>query len=148
MAVFTVRRTETSIVERPPSVGESITSQELGPTTLRIPSLVPSGRSAPPDRSSARWSRPPRSVGPPALDDLAVAVMAGADDQQFEVVARTCLERPHDAGRDADGVELRDLDDRVVELAAAGAREHEVDLLRLVMLVPERLPLAGPQAVE
>ena len=50
-----------------------------------------------------------------------------------------------DLGRDADGVHRLDVEDLVVELQAPAAREHDVDLLGLVVAVREGLLLAGPQ---
>ena len=60
-------------------------------------------------------------VGPPALDDLAVAFVVRAEREHLHPVGAG-LERAHHAGRDAHRVELRELDDLVVELDAAGPR--------------------------
>jgi len=48
---------------------------------------------------------------------------------------------------DAERIERLDLDDLVVELDAAGTREHDVDLLGILMFVREWLALAGTEAV-
>src|SRR4051812_3089579 len=83
-----------------------------------------------PRRASAR-----ASVAPPARERLAIAIVAWAEDEHSEP-ARPRLERADDLGRDADRVERRDLEDVVVELHPAGARQHDVDLLGARILVP------------
>src|SRR5665809_59855 len=70
----------------------------------------------------------------------------GPEGQQLESV-RPALERARHAGGDPDRVERLDLDDVVVELHTTGAREHDVDLLRPLVAVRERLALAGLDAV-
>src|SRR5215212_3903106 len=80
-------------------------------------------------------------------DQLAVALVMRAEGEQLEpVIAR--LEGAGDAGRDADRVERRDVDDVVVELHPPSAGEDHVDLLRLVVAVGEALPGAGLDAME
>ena len=94
----------------------------------------------------ARGAAPLGLVGPPALHELAVAVVAGAEREHLEVGVGAGLERAHHLGRDADRIARPELDDLVVELDAAGAGEHDVDLLGVLVLVPEGLALAGLEA--
>jgi hypothetical protein len=65
-----------------------------------------------------------------------------SEDDELEAL-RPGLEGPRDGRRDAQRVERSQVEDLVVELHAARAREHDADLLRLVVPVPERLALAG-----
>src|SRR5438105_15817841 len=85
-------------------------------------------------------------VGPPTVQQLAVAFLARAEREQLDSV-RATLERADHPRRDADRIERADLDDLVVELDPAGAFQHDVDLLGLVVPVREPLPLAGLDAV-
>ena len=80
------------------------------------------------------------------MEKLAVAFVARAGRQQLDPVGPT-LERTDHPGRDAYGVEGFELQDLVVELDAAGAGEHDVDLLRVLVSVREPLPLARANAV-
>src|SRR3954452_5114589 len=88
-------------------------------------------------RQPARWPLVPGEV----LDDLRIAGEPPSEDEDLEVgVAR--LECPDDRGADADRIERTDVDHLIVELELPAAREDHVDLLRLAVLVCERLALA------
>src|SRR5687768_11221719 len=84
----------------------------------------------------------PEGSVPKALDDLGVALVARAEREQLEAL-RPRFGHPRHPRREADRVHLAELDDLVVELDPAAAREHDVDLLGLVVSVGERLALAG-----
>src|SRR6266566_5358098 len=86
------------------------------------------------------------SVAPPTLHKLPVAVCAGSEGQQLQALGAG-LEGARHAGRDAYGVEYVQLDDLLLELGAARTGEHDVHLLGAVVPVPERLALAGLDAV-
>src|SRR4051812_9471397 len=101
----------------------------------------------PPDRAWAPAAlRPPRPrrdrlapVAPEvALDEVAVALVPRAEGQQGEALVAG-REGARDGRRDADGVQGPDVDDLVVELEAAVARDHHVDLLRVLVAVREAL---------
>src|SRR4029078_12735510 len=84
---------------------------------------------------------------PPVADRLAVALVAGTEDDQLDPV-RPALELPGDARREAHRVKPGEVDDGVVELHPAAAADHDVDLLGLVVPVGERLALPRLDAVE
>src|SRR2546427_4708368 len=86
------------------------------------------------------------SVAPPTWQQLPVAVCTGSEGQQLEALGAG-LEGPRHARRNAKGVEHAQLDDLLLQLGAPGAGEHHVDLLGALVPVPERLALAGLDAV-
>jgi hypothetical protein len=72
--------------------------------------------------------------------------MAGAEREQLQPLG-SGLEATGDAGGDPDRVERCDVDDLIVELQPPGSGEHDVDLLGLVVAVPERLAAVGLEPV-
>src|SRR5205823_9545762 len=83
-----------------------------------------------------------RSVVPPALDQLAVAAVPRTEGQDLHAL-RSGLERAHDARRDPERVQRSELEDLVVELDPSRSIDDDVDLLGVLVPVPERLTLAG-----
>jgi hypothetical protein len=94
-----------------------------------------------------RYLTDSRSVAPPAGDNRAVAVAPRAEGDHLEAVVAGFESAGH-FWRDPDRVERLHLDDLVVEFEQAGAADDHVDLLRLLVVVAEGLPLARFQAVE
>src|SRR2546423_5691274 len=85
----------------------------------------------------------PRKV----LDDLGVALGARAEGDQLQALVSR-LECARDRRANPDGVELADLLHLVVELHSAGARDNDVDLLRLLVAVGEGMPPTPPHLLE
>src|SRR5262249_11724821 len=86
----------------------------------------------------------PASVLPEGLEDFSVLLVVGAERQPRQAfLAR--LEGPLHLGCYTDRAEALVLLDPVTRPHAAAARQHDIDLLRLIVLVPERLALAGLQ---
>ena len=110
-----------------------------------MPTLRPGGRDVTCVRVMRITSRG-RLVAPPALDDLAVALVVRSEGEQLEAV-RPGLERAGDRRRDAQRVERGRVDDLVVELRAPRAGEHDVDLLGVLVDVTERNALVGLDAL-
>jgi hypothetical protein len=73
--------------------------------------------------------------------------VARPEREELQVVGAG-LERARDPGRDADRVERLHVDDVVIELQPARAREHDVNLLRVVVPVREALALSGPETMQ
>src|SRR5690606_16179598 len=87
------------------------------------------------------------SAAPPAGEQLAVAVAAGAEDEVLDPLLPG-LDAAGDRGRDADRVQLRQLDHVAVEVDPAAAPDHHVDLLGVLVPVAEGLAAVGLHAVE
>src|SRR6187397_2526253 len=89
----------------------------------------------------------PRLVPAEVLHDLGVALRARAEGDQLEAPVAG-LEGAGDGGCDPDRVELAHLLDVVPELYAAGAPDHHIDLLGLLVAVGEGVPLPGLHLLE
>ena len=83
------------------------------------------------------------SVAPEVLQDLAVAGVARAEDEDLEPVAAR-LEGAHDLRRYPHRVERRHVEDLVVEAHAPRPGEDHVDLLRGLVAVSERAAHSRP----
>ena len=118
-------------------------------------------RSAPPNQrcawpwcTRAKTSSPrapcaaTRLVRPPALDELAVTFVPRADASNSRPLSGPASNERITLGATRIASSGPRVDDLVVELDAARSGDHDVDLLGLVVLVPERLALAGLDAVE
>src|SRR4051794_33247267 len=86
-------------------------------------------------------------TGPPVLEHLAVALEVGAGRDHLHPV-RAGLELAYGLRRHAHDVARAEVEDVVVDLRAARAREDDVHLLGLLVAVAEAAALAGVQAVE
>src|SRR5690606_13991345 len=93
-----------------------------GPSSRPTRSLTPSI----PGASAAGIPISLASAAPPAGEQLAVAVAAGAEDEVLDPLLPG-LDAAGDRGRDADRVQLRQLDHVAVEVDPAAAPDHHVD---------------------
>src|ERR1700730_8999532 len=107
--------------------------------------LWPPTWSAASDRAIPLHS-PSRSVAPPVLNHLSVALVTRSKGEQLDSVGPG-LERSDDPRGNAERIERLYLDDLIVELDATGAPKYDVDLLCLLMPVRESLALVGLQTV-
>src|SRR4051794_41533820 len=85
-------------------------------------------------------------TGPPVLEHLAVALEVGAGRDHLHPV-RAGLELAHGLRRHAHDVARAEVEDVVVDLRAARAREDDVHLLGLLVAVAEAAALAGGETV-
>src|SRR5437763_3976515 len=108
----------------------------------------PSSSTATSSTSCRRWwpRSKARSVVPEVGQQLAVAGVVGAEGEDLEALGAG-LEAPGHLRRDADGVQRTDVHRLPVELDAAAPGEDDVDLLRLLVAVSERLVAPGAHQV-